>query len=1257
MDPVLVPFLHQALHATYGSICKRNVNYLSALLQKLAITTAGLEFLVKCRQFNVVPAFISKAVKFSRLGPHMERIASKLPLRMLRAAIRDLRVRLGRLQKDTTATWMFLYRIILDTVFWNALTFQKDNYFASILFSETTRLKRKFIRLFAVYPNHSYTDGVTPPRLQLPLHGRLTSALESATRRLEPVSSEENDRPPVVLPSRSDKFRTADSNDASFASSSSVARTDLWAPRQVPSETHSHSPSPASLCSWESHSEHCTGSSLWDSAKGPQSSRSPSPASPCSWESHSEHCTGSCQWDSAKGPQSSPSEKFFSLESVKPSGSPETFYSCQSGLKSDVSLNGSEPDQSSLLHISSFESTATPAVLALGLDRAFLASSSSPDESTANGENANPSSLEFSFGSELVHRSSSTGKMESGDQTSLEMSFGPEQSADPASLEMSFGPEPPLGPGSVADIPGVLPNCQPSQESFSKFIPVIVRDDKRLKAEVINFSSISLSAVQCSVINESLKFRQTPKKIPYMELIASIEGAAKEMERREMPNANHFRIKCANVINSASKPELNLKPFQSQILKTLSENKSIVITQADKGGKATVLDQNQYTAMCLQHLEDPVYELVKDIGLGQSKVVLEESGPGQPSSFFNQDFLSMDASDKLMRQQCAELTSLLISLMKSRQLHPDEKKLISPASPYAGTFPKFYGLPKAHKLGPLLLRPIIACYGLYSDALLIKLKQILNLLIWGSTTLSNSYELVQILEDYENFGESDRLISFDVRSLYTRVPVDECLNVVEDRLIELAAVPDSPLKEITSMTTNAIMKLLKLVLSQCFFTWEGTLYRQSSGLPMGGRLSPILANIYMENLEYAVLCTAPAIPKLYFRYVDDVFVLWNEEQGSHRQFLDRLNQQHPSIEMTEELEVEGSLPFLDVCVTRPKAATASVSSNLLQISIYRKETHADRYLHYNSAHPMSLKRSIVRGLHLRAYRLLKSFPTQLEIEIKHLRMALTAPKNAYPPHVINRWFKDFEIEIRMKPQLLKVKSALVAADLLDQDGCQKFRQPTAIERYPPDQKSSTSENTVTSVENPDTQLEVDGLEMELEDENEQNGEDNVRDERPVVIMPYIPILGDRLRKLATDSGLRVWFSYPGKIYDMFSEYRGRQHISKARHVVYQCQCNCGVRYVGESGRNVKVRIAEHLRPSSTTAISHHLKKNKGHNLVSKDTVILATEKNFLKRRMLESMCIRSKASRLCNNKSRSIDISPVWDLCEEAAQRQLSRYD
>ncbi len=93
-------------------------------------------------------------------------------------------------------------------------------------------------------------------------------------------------------------------------------------------------------------------------------------------------------------------------------------------------------------------------------------------------------------------------------------------------------------------------------------------------------------------------------------------------------------------------------------------------------------------------------------------------------------------------------------------------------------------------------------------------------------------------------------------SLFTKVPVDEVLLIVEKRLTELRSLPDDPISEITTLMNKGLMKLLHHVLQQCFFSWQGTLYRQVTGLPMGGWLSPVLANLYMENLEYKVLCTA-----------------------------------------------------------------------------------------------------------------------------------------------------------------------------------------------------------------------------------------------------------------------------------------------------------------------------------------------------------------------------------------------------------------
>ncbi len=125
------------------------------------------------------------------------------------------------------------------------------------------------------------------------------------------------------------------------------------------------------------------------------------------------------------------------------------------------------------------------------------------------------------------------------------------------------------------------------------------------------------------------------------------------------------------------------------------------------------------------------------------------------------------------------------------------------------------------------------------------------------------------------------------------------------------------MKKITTMKNSAIMKLLKQSLENFYFTWDKTLYLQVNGLPMGGRLSPILANIFMEELEYRVLTTTLFLPRIFLRYVDDIFIIWDESRGDMGQFLKLLNEQDPNIHLVEEKEEERCLAFLDVSVKRP----------------------------------------------------------------------------------------------------------------------------------------------------------------------------------------------------------------------------------------------------------------------------------------------------------------------------------------------------
>ncbi len=132
-----------------------------------------------------------------------------------------------------------------------------------------------------------------------------------------------------------------------------------------------------------------------------------------------------------------------------------------------------------------------------------------------------------------------------------------------------------------------------------------------------------------------------------------------------------------------------------------------------------------------------------------------------------------------------------------------------------------------------MLRPIISTCGFYVDKLVILLKSILNLLLWGRTMVANSHEFVSLLQQCV-FGPDDVLYSYDVSSLFTHVPVALTLAIVQRRLDELRDTPEDPVSNLTSLSNGGIMELLDHVLSQCFFIWDGLLYSKLRDCPWAG---------------------------------------------------------------------------------------------------------------------------------------------------------------------------------------------------------------------------------------------------------------------------------------------------------------------------------------------------------------------------------------------------------------------------------------
>ena len=99
---------------------------------------------------------------------------------------------------------------------------------------------------------------------------------------------------------------------------------------------------------------------------------------------------------------------------------------------------------------------------------------------------------------------------------------------------------------------------------------------------------------------------------------------------------------------------------------------------------------------------------------------------------------------------------------------------------------------------------------------------------------------------------------------------------------------------------------------------------------------------------------------MYRRYVDDTFLVF-ENASQVEPFLNYLNNQHPNIIFTCEIENNGKLSFLDIQITR--------NDNEFQTSVYRKKTFTGLGMRFDSFIPSYLKKNIISCLVIRAFRL------------------------------------------------------------------------------------------------------------------------------------------------------------------------------------------------------------------------------------------------------------------------------------------------
>ena len=303
---------------------------------------------------------------------------------------------------------------------------------------------------------------------------------------------------------------------------------------------------------------------------------------------------------------------------------------------------------------------------------------------------------------------------------------------------------------------------------------------------------------------------------------------------------------------------------------------------------------------------------------------------------------------------------------------------------------RFYLLPKIHKgILPPPGRPIVSAINSPTE----RISQFLDHFLQPCLTAIKSYvkdtgHFIFLLEKLGILQNLTLLVTFDVTSLYTNVPLEEARRAVGRALLHSRQAGELP-------HTESLLHLLKLVFTKNIFSFSNgenlSFYLQTNGVSMGSKCAPAVACLFMAHFEENFVYSLPATeqPLIWLRYIDDIFCLWPHGLDALATFSQYLNSCHPKIKFTCNSS-PNSIDFLDV--------TVHLREGRLTTELFTKPTSSLAYLLRNSYHPRRVFDALPYGEFVRtrrncstiesydshSYRLLQAFvergynPDQLE---------------------------------------------------------------------------------------------------------------------------------------------------------------------------------------------------------------------------------------------------------------------------------------
>jgi len=111
--------------------------------------------------------------------------------------------------------------------------------------------------------------------------------------------------------------------------------------------------------------------------------------------------------------------------------------------------------------------------------------------------------------------------------------------------------------------------------------------------------------------------------------------------------------------------------------------------------------------------------------------------------------------------------------------------------------------------------------------------------------VTDTFEFVNKVQSLK-INRGDILVSYDVTSLFTNVPLDATIQILADK-----AFSDDWFNKTheLNLSRDQVIELLNAASKNQLFQYNGNLYEQTDGVAMGSPLGPLFANVFMCSIE------------------------------------------------------------------------------------------------------------------------------------------------------------------------------------------------------------------------------------------------------------------------------------------------------------------------------------------------------------------------------------------------------------------------